>query len=767
MAHPTAPIGPARRTHAGAQVAAAVYTIVAAAITWPLLRDMGARILGDAGDPILNASILVWNATVLPFSGAWWNAPHFYPTPGVTTFTESLLGVYPIASPIYWLTGNPLLTYNLTMFLTWPLCGLAVFVLVRRLVDRDDAAFLAGLAFAFTPYRGVAVYHLQTVAIFGLAFALAGLHGYLQDGRRRWLVLFGLGWLQQGLANGYYILYGGLLIGLWLAYFCSTRDGLRRGAPIVRTGALASIPLVPLLLTYRAVHDTMGIGRTLSEIMYFSASPQSWFEVADTVWLWSRVFPHGKDDLFPGVTVVLLAAAGVGAALAGPMRGGGSDRLHPWVRRALLAVVAVSLAAIVAQLALGPVDTTIGGIPLRMRSLGRALWALALAGVPLVMLSPRTRRALAGRSPLVFYAAGVIVFAVLACGPVLRVGERAIMDPAPYGWLMALPGFGELRVPTQIKMVHVLCLAVAAALGYARLVPARAARARLMFGLCAFGILLDGWVSSTPIAQAQALWPVVEPADRPEPILELPLGPDFDAGATLRASIHHRRVMNGVSGYDPPYYVSLKEGLAARDPALLAAIASLGPLDIVVDGAADPDGAYARYAAAAPGAVLVGTDGTRIVFRVPRASAPPPLGAAVPIEEVRAIRHEANSRAMHDGRDDTSWADHPQRPDAWVSIDLGRPREVAGLTHALGTHLLAFPRRLAIDVSFDGRSWETAYDGPTFAQTFLGFVRSPRSGALQFGFAPRQARYVRLRQLATSTSEWRVTELTVHAPADP
>jgi hypothetical protein len=124
-----------------------VYFLLSVVATWPLLRDASSLIAGDAGDPALNASILQWNATTMPFSGAWWDAPQYYPAEGITSFTENLLGLHPIASPIYWLSGNSLLTYNLTLFLTWPLSAFAAYLLVRSLTGRDDAAFLAGLSF--------------------------------------------------------------------------------------------------------------------------------------------------------------------------------------------------------------------------------------------------------------------------------------------------------------------------------------------------------------------------------------------------------------------------------------------------------------------------------------------------------------------------------------------------------------------------------------------------------------------------------------------
>jgi hypothetical protein len=122
---------------------------------------------------------------------------------------------------------------------------------------------------------------------------------------------------------------------------------------------------------------------------------------------------------------------------------------------------------------------------------------------------------------------------------------------------------------------------------------------------------------------------------------------------------------------------------------------------------------------------------------------------------------------MYDGKDSTGWTDIPQKPDQWITVDLGEVREVGGVTHVIGDFYLDYPRRLAIDGSTDGQSWELAWEGPSYAQTFLAFVRDPRNAALEFGFRPRPARFVRLRQLESSTTAWRVSELRVHAPGTP
>ncbi|MFN7914259.1 MAG: discoidin domain-containing protein [Vicinamibacterales bacterium] len=740
-----------------------LYTVLATVATWPLVPQMGTRITSDPGDPILNTSILVWNATTRPLSAAWFNAPHFYPTQGATALTENLLGVYPVASPVYWLTGNPLLAYNLTMFLTWPLSALAVFLLVRYLSQRDDAAFIAGLAFAFTPYRALALAHLQTVATFGVPLLALGLHGYLTERRPGWLVLAGLAWVHQGFANGYYILYGALFVGLWVLYFCSIGDRWRAAPGMAVALGVASIPLVPMLIGYRRVHDAMGMHRSLNEIQYFSATAHAWTEVGSLVWLWSRVMQQGKDNLFPGLTVVALAGAGILWLLW--RRDDAPPGVRNGVRVVLGGVALAATASIVAQMIYGPIDTLIFGIvPLKMRGLGRGIVALALAVAGLVWLTPRLRAALARRSTMVFYAAGILLFGLLACGPDLRVGDRSILSPTPYGLLMWLPGFNELRVPTQIKMIHLLCLCVAAGLGYAALVRRRSRWAMAALGAVTVALLMDGWLTETPMAEAQQMWPIAEPATRTEPLLELPLGPAWDAGATLRASVHRRRVMNGVSGYDPPYYYALKEGLAQHNMRLLQAITALGPIDVVVDRSADPDGAYARYASSAPGATLIADDGVRRTYAVPASPAAQGVGAELQIASVSASDNPQDAGWAIDGLPDTGWGVFPQRPNQWVIADLGGVRTVGGITHAIGDFMMDFPRQLGIDVSVDGQQWEQVWLGPTYGETFTAFVQDPKYASLRIAFAPRQARYVRLRQNGTFERIWRLSALTVHAP---
>ena len=239
-------MAPVRATAWAALTASAlIYTLIAALLGRDVLAQLGSSIANDPGDPLFNAAILHWNAHHIPWSHAWWQFPIYYPTRDTLAFSEHLLGLSVIASPIAWLTGNPLVTYNLTMLLTFPLCGVAMYALVYRLTRSAAAAFIAGLAFAFAPYRMATLPHIQLLASFWAPLALLGLHEFVSAGRWQWLLLYATAWALQGAANGYTLVFFSILVGIWVLWFVVARRSWRALAIIAAATAAAALPLVP------------------------------------------------------------------------------------------------------------------------------------------------------------------------------------------------------------------------------------------------------------------------------------------------------------------------------------------------------------------------------------------------------------------------------------------------------------------------------------------------------------------------------------------
>src|SRR5690242_12108914 len=110
-----------RRFSNPALLAAVVYFCLTVALTWPLIIRPASIVPNDLGDPLLNTWILAWDAHVTPLTASWWNAPQFYPVQGTMAFSEHLLGLAIFSSPIIWMTGEPLVAYNVVFFLSFVL----------------------------------------------------------------------------------------------------------------------------------------------------------------------------------------------------------------------------------------------------------------------------------------------------------------------------------------------------------------------------------------------------------------------------------------------------------------------------------------------------------------------------------------------------------------------------------------------------------------------------------------------------------------------
>src|SRR6516165_2672451 len=194
------------------------YSALTIAYTWPLPRHVLHGVAHDLGDPILNTWILWWTTQAVPLTAHWWNAPIFFPAPWTFAFSEHLLGLAPIAAPIIFLTHNATLAYNVTLLSTYVLSGLGMYFLAYTLTRRHDAAFVAGVAFAFAPYRLAQAPHIQVLSAYWAPVCLAALHRYDREPAWKWAALAAGAWLMQSLANGYFMFFLGVLLACWFLW---------------------------------------------------------------------------------------------------------------------------------------------------------------------------------------------------------------------------------------------------------------------------------------------------------------------------------------------------------------------------------------------------------------------------------------------------------------------------------------------------------------------------------------------------------------------
>ena len=426
------------------------FVLATMAFTWPLVTVLSDS-LPDWGDP----PDVAWRMGVIAKQLAadplhLYKTAAFYPLNNGIALNELLTGEGLLAAPIYWLTGNPPLAYNLLNFLSYTLSGWAMWLLVRRLTGSSGAGVVAGTIYTFSPWHYGQYGHLPLAAQQWMVLALYFLIRFLEQTRplihiepdlpspegtlptrktgwngKAWLNLglFVVCFVLQALVAGYFAYFEALLVGLFLVYYFLFESRLLRRLgqrlrrkpllPITTSwrqvwtvaGAIviAGLLVLPFILPFVQAQHDYGFKRSLSEVSYWSAAPTSLLRTTDRSWLYKPVErgifglqTSAERMFYPGLVALILAVIGLV---------GKSKMPEPGRRWLFLAV--------------------------------------GLSGL------------------------------VLSFGPVLNLDAYGLNSTGielPYKWLYGLiPGFDALRVAYRFGQLFMLGLAVCAGYGVARL----------------------------------------------------------------------------------------------------------------------------------------------------------------------------------------------------------------------------------------------------------------------------------------------------------
>jgi hypothetical protein len=333
--------------------------------------------------------------------------------------------------------GEPILAYNLSLLMTFPLAAWGMYLLALRWTGRRDAALVAGLVFAFSPYRFAAISHLQLLTFQWLPYVLLYLERARKGRTLRPYSLLLLFLALQVWASWYLAVYTLVIVGMYAAGLRLTRrSGLYLGLTLLLGGGLT----LPLAWPYFGLVDELRAARPLSQALALAAVPADFVAAAPFNRLFGpltealRARPGFTEEnlLFLGFTAPLLALI----ALLPRQQ----FRLHHALFFILFLPLALTFATPYAALAhLIPASTIIRVPP---RWVIPAIFALA----GLAALGYRRVSAWAqGRGAKADTLMRGCVFALLLAEsfsvplPLAPVENRGALNPA-YHWLAGQPG---------------------------------------------------------------------------------------------------------------------------------------------------------------------------------------------------------------------------------------------------------------------------------------------------------------------------------------
>jgi hypothetical protein len=484
--------------------------------------------------------------------------------------------------------------------------------------------------------------------------------------------------------------------------------------------------------------------------------------IESTFWSWLRVGCRPEAVLFPGLALLVLVGIAIAALRREALSRPAGPRVLRLIRGFVGLVVAVGAAGALSVVLFGPWRLNIAGLRLSASDVDKPVVILAVAGIAALAVSRTAFDVVRRRSVAGFYLCAAVVMWLLALGPtvIFRGVPRAV--PGPFQLLFLLPGGGGVRAPARFWIMATLCLAIVAGLAASQLLARRRPRAALLLAaLLSIGLVSDGW-STIPAVPAPKPFPD-EGALRGHTVMALPIGDLQDFGPQFRAVAGGFRSVNGYSGYEPKYYEGVRQGVRFEVDAVFETYRAADDLFVVVNL---DQPRLMSLVERQTGAVVVAEGNGARQYRLPRRPAPARSYAiAGAVRIARATASCPLPEAAVDGNPATRWVCGPQSGKEWFVADLGAVSDrVSAIRYTMGESYREFPRVLVIETSLDGDTWEPAWDRDVIAATIAGALLDPRAAPTTVPFAPRPARYVRLRQTGQDNNVvWAMPELEILA----
>jgi hypothetical protein len=299
-----------------ARHAAAFFALLAVILTWP--QVVHPLSVPDNIDTYFSMWRIAWIAHQLPRDPIHlFDTNIFHPLRHTLAYSDAVLLEGLTGAPLIWLGVPVVLVYNLLILSAFVACGVGMFLLVRDLTGSGAAGLLAGIVFAFAPYRFDHYVHLELVWAQWMPLALWMLHRTLHSGRLRDGLWTGVFVALQGLSCVYYTVFFAtvLVVGGPVLFFAGSRVARRRAALALVAGVvLAAVVLLPYMLAYQSAKADVGERERLVTLLGYGIGPKHYLASMPNSVVYGRLtasITRHEKVLFPGFLVMALVGIGL------------------------------------------------------------------------------------------------------------------------------------------------------------------------------------------------------------------------------------------------------------------------------------------------------------------------------------------------------------------------------------------------------------------------------------------------------------------------
>lgn len=570
------------------------FILLSIIMLWPLPLHMADAFVSHV-DPLLNTWIFDWDTYQLfkdPFH--LFDSNIFFPLKNTLAFSEHMIVLSLIAFPVSLVSGNPILGYNFVQLLAYILCGFAVYLLVFHLTKSRIAGIIAGVIFAFSPYRFRQVGHIQNLTVFWTPLSLLYLHKAIKRPSWKYVLLFALFFVLQALSCGYLGVFLTIAVGMFVLYYLLFMPRANI-APffkkLVISAILSGLIIAPFLVPYLQVKKEHRFERTVESNIQISANILGYATISrfnknvfyETKSVQNRILINQTDrgklrpvgrGLFPGILTILLAFSAflfppyasrfpVGSGVGGLTR---IRRVEKGVNGLLLFLAGLVGAIIFSR----GLEFSIAGLNISLTHLTNPFYLILFILVVKLVLSRFTLRNFedaenASSIHQNFYLFLAVFTCILSFGPKIYYITHDF-GTGPYMLLYKnIVLFKGIRVPERFGIFVMLALSVLAGYGVTKVLALLKKRGKVILSCFILAFLVYEFICVPfpyeKISREPAeVYKWLTSSKEEFAILEFPLTKLQTNKYYMYWSILHRKnLANGSSGFNPPVFNQLRK----------------------------------------------------------------------------------------------------------------------------------------------------------------------------------------------------------------
>jgi hypothetical protein len=512
----------------------------------------------------------------------------YYPHTSALAYSDSFLVQSLSTLPFRLLTDEPTVLFNIAFWIAFALSAYLMYALALHLTVNHWISLVAGILFAFSPYRLDNVTHLQYTSQQWLPLIVLSFILFFLQRKTLWLIGAVAGtWLNAMSCGAYLIMsvssLGLLIILLWIA---KPLD-LRRFGWLALSGLILIVLLAPFYYQSWKVHSEAGTAVSERELDVFSVDVLDFakrpkYMVSAPYAILPEKIKTPYFTMFPGFVASAAIIAGFLLFFASAWVSGAKDeKAHKSLRTALfvsrLAAVAsalVTASALVFYLFLPPPEPVTG-----FSLVSLALWLLVITFCAQALLAAVAFRC--GRLSKDGLLLRIFVFlallnAVFCLGPHVYLNNHIVGQNVFAAFYAFMPGFSLVRQVLHFNTFFMLFAVPAAAIALKRLKslqrPAYWGAVAVLVAAVLFEYRADlsrDYVEVPLEVPAMYQWLAKEPPASPYiglPVWPWPYHPESDR--MYWSMYHWKPMVNGLFSYPPKEYerlVKMTSGFPSKE----------------------------------------------------------------------------------------------------------------------------------------------------------------------------------------------------------